>query len=130
MGIAMAFSAFTGPDPDADSGVFPTLVFVRDKQERKIPLDHTPFTVGRKVDKDLAIADPRVSRDHALIVSENDRFYVIDEGSTHGTFVNGERVQRKALQQNDRVELRTWRESSSPRFQECISPARPRTWKS
>jgi phosphoserine phosphatase RsbU/P len=101
----MAFSAFTGPGPDADSGLFPTLVFVRDKQERKIQLDHTPFTVGRKVDKDLAIADPRVSRDHALIVSENDRFYVIDEGSTHGTFVNGERVQRKALQRNDRLEF-------------------------
>jgi serine phosphatase RsbU (regulator of sigma subunit) len=85
--------------------VFPTLVFVRDNEERKINLDHTPFSVGRKVDKDLAIADPRVSRDHALIISENGQFYVVDEGSKHGTFVNGERVQRKALQRNDRLEF-------------------------
>src|ERR1035438_190902 len=101
----MASSSVTGPESDAGSGVFPTLVFVRDNQQRKIDLDHSPFTVGRKADKDLAIADPRVSRDHALIVSEDGQFYVVDEGSTHGTFVNGERVQRKALQQNDRVEF-------------------------
>src|ERR1035438_984992 len=101
----MASSSMIGPDSDPGSGVFPTLVFVRDNQERKIDLDHSPFTVGRKADKDLAIADPHVSRDHALIVSEGGQFYVVDEGSTHGTFVNGERVQRKALQQNDRLEF-------------------------
>ncbi len=68
-------------------------------------LDHTPFTVGRKVDKDLVIADPRVSRDHAVIASENGEFYVLDQGSKHGTFVNGERIQRKTLERNDRVEF-------------------------
>ena len=101
----MAFSTITGPAPEAESGVFPTLVLVRDNEERKIHLDHTPFAVGRKVDKDLAIPDPRVSRDHALIVSENGEFYVVDQGSKHGTFVNGERVERKALQRNDRLEF-------------------------
>jgi sigma-B regulation protein RsbU (phosphoserine phosphatase) len=101
----MVSSSINGPESDAGSGVFPTLVFVRNNQERKIDLTHSPFTVGRKTDKDLAIADPRVSRDHALIISEEGQFYVVDEGSTHGTFVNGERVQRKALQQNDRVEF-------------------------
>src|SRR5204862_4084920 len=68
-------------------------------------LDHTPFTVGRKVDKDLVIADPRVSRDHALIAAENGEFFVVDQGSKHGTFVNGERIQRKNLERNDRVEF-------------------------
>ena len=75
-------------------------------EQRTLYLDHTPFTIGRKVEKDLAIADPRVSRDHALVVSENGRFYVEDQGSKHGTFVNGERVQqRKALERNDRLEF-------------------------
>jgi sigma-B regulation protein RsbU (phosphoserine phosphatase) len=61
--------------------------------------------VGRKVDKDLVIADPRVSRDHALIVSENGAFSVVDQGSKHGTFVNGERIERKILERNDRLEF-------------------------
>jgi len=85
--------------------VFPSLVFVQGNEQRVISLNHSPFSVGRKVDKDLVIADPRVSRDHALIVSENGQFHVVDQGSKHGTFVNGERVQRKTLERNDRLEF-------------------------
>jgi sigma-B regulation protein RsbU (phosphoserine phosphatase) len=101
----MAFQPITGPVSSPGSGVFPTLVFVQGNDQRTINLDHTPFTVGRKVDKDLVIADPRVSRDHALITSEDGQFCVVDQGSKHGTFVNGERVQRKTLERNDRVEF-------------------------
>jgi serine phosphatase RsbU (regulator of sigma subunit) len=61
--------------------------------------------VGRKVDKDLVIADPRVSRDHALIVLEEDGFFLVDQSSKHGTFVNGERIQRQKLERNDRLEF-------------------------
>jgi phosphoserine phosphatase RsbU/P len=89
----------------AGSGVFPTLVFVQGNEQRIINLDHSPFSVGRKVDKDLVIADPRVSRDHAVILSENGQFSVLDQGSKHGTFVNGEKVERRVLERNDRVEF-------------------------
>jgi phosphoserine phosphatase RsbU/P len=99
----MAFQTIVGPP--SSSGVFPTLVFVQGNEQRIINLDHSPFSVGRKVDKDLVIADPRVSRDHAIIVSENGGFCVVDQGSKHGTFVNGEKVQRKALERNDRLEF-------------------------
>jgi sigma-B regulation protein RsbU (phosphoserine phosphatase) len=101
----MAFQPITGPVSSPGSGIFPTLVFVQGNDQRTINLDHTPFTVGRKVDKDLVIADPRVSRDHALITSEDGQFCVVDQGSKHGTFVNGERIQRKTLERNDRVEF-------------------------
>src|ERR1700690_718706 len=101
----MTFSATTGPISSPGSGIFPTLVYVQGNEQRTINLDHTPFTVGRKVDKDLVIADPRVSRDHALITSEDGQFCVVDQGSKHGTFVNGERIQRKTLERNDRVEF-------------------------
>jgi len=101
----MGFQTIIGPPSGTGSGVFPTLVFVQGNEQRIINLDHSPFSVGRKVDKDLVIADPRVSRDHALIVSENGVFSVVDQGSKHGTFVNGERVQRKTLERNDRLEF-------------------------
>jgi serine phosphatase RsbU (regulator of sigma subunit) len=78
---------------------------VQGNDQRQIPVDHSPFSVGRKIDKDLVIADPRVSRDHALIVSENGKYYVVDQGSKHGTFVNGERIERKGLERNDRLEF-------------------------
>ncbi len=41
---------------------FPELVFMQESEQRTITLDHTPFTIGRKTDRDLIIADPRVSR--------------------------------------------------------------------
>jgi sigma-B regulation protein RsbU (phosphoserine phosphatase) len=102
----MSAQTIVGPISGLGSGVFPSLIFVHGNEQRTLYLDHSPFSIGRKMEKDLAIADPRVSRDHALIVSESGKFYVEDQGSKHGTFVNGERVeQRKVLERNDRLEF-------------------------
>ena len=87
------------------SGVFPALIFVQGSEQKNIVLNRTPFTVGRKVDKDLVIADPRVSRDHAQIMQEGQDFFLVDLGSKHGTFVNGERIQRQKLDRGDRLEF-------------------------
>jgi len=87
------------------SGVFPALVFVQGSEQKNIVLNRSPFTVGRKVDKDLVIADPRVSRDHAQITQEGMEFFLVDLGSKHGTFVNGERIQRQKLERGDRLEF-------------------------
>jgi phosphoserine phosphatase RsbU/P len=89
------------------SSVFPELIFVQGNEQKTIVVNRSPFTVGRKVDKDLVIPDPRVSRDHAQIVMEGNDFFLVDQGSKHGTFVNGERVQRQKLERNDRLEFGT-----------------------
>jgi len=89
----------------SSSGVFPALVLVQGNEQKNIVLNRTPFSVGRKVDKDLVIADPRVSRDHAQIVLESEGFFLVDQGSKHGTFINGERIARQRLESNDRLEF-------------------------
>ena len=89
----------------SSSGVYPALVFVQGSEQKNIVLNRVPFTVGRKVDKDLVIPDPRVSRDHAQILQEGLDFFVVDLGSKHGTFVNGERIQRQKLARGDRLEF-------------------------
>jgi phosphoserine phosphatase RsbU/P len=102
----MALNTISPPSHHgSSSGVFPALVFVQGSEQKNIVLNRTPFTVGRKVDKDLVIADPRVSRDHAQIVQEGQDFFLQDLGSKHGTFVNGERVQRQKLVRGDRLEF-------------------------
>jgi len=101
----MSYQSVVNQSAESSSGVFPTLVFVQGNEQRIINLDHSPFSVGRKADKDLVIADPRVSRDHAVIVSEGGQFSVVDQGSKHGTFVNGVKVDRKILERNDRLEF-------------------------
>ncbi len=89
----------------SSSGIFPALVFVQGSDQKNIVMNRNPFTVGRKVDKDLVITDPRVSRDHAQITQEGQEFFLVDLGSKHGTFVNGERVQRQKLERGDRLEF-------------------------
>ena len=89
----------------AVSSASPVLLFVQGAEQRSIPLERTPFSIGRKTDKDLVISDSRVSRDHAIIIAEDGDYYVVDQGSRHGTFVNGQRRQRHKLGPHDRVDF-------------------------
>jgi serine phosphatase RsbU (regulator of sigma subunit) len=81
------------------------LVVVEGTDRRTLVLDHFPFTIGRRTDRDLVMADPRVSREHAQFIREADGTYIVDQGSRHGTYVNGERVNRRRLGRNYRVEF-------------------------
>ena len=83
----------------------PTLVFVNGSDQRKITIDHVPFSIGRKPGKDLMITDARVSRDHAVVQTEGSEFVLVDEGSAGGTFINGEKISHRKLVANDRVEF-------------------------
>jgi serine phosphatase RsbU (regulator of sigma subunit) len=85
------------------SYVLPTLLFVDGGQHRVISLQHTPFHIGRRNDQDLVISDSCVSREHASIVYEDNSYFVFDRASKHGTYVNGERVERQRLKPDDRI---------------------------
>lgn len=83
----------------------PKLVFVNGGEQKVLLIDHVPFTIGRQPDKNLVIADARASRDHATIQSEGSDYVVVDVGSKQGTFVNGEKIDRRKLTSNDRIEF-------------------------
>ena len=72
---------------------------------RRVPVDPIPFLIGRQPENHLILRDSRVSRSHARIVVENGVYVLEDLGSRHGTFVNGKRTQRQALENTDKVEL-------------------------
>jgi len=59
--------------------------------------------VGRNSESDIFLVDPSVSRNHALLDVQEGKLIVRDAGSSNGTFVNGERVQLRALRQGDVV---------------------------
>jgi CRP/FNR family transcriptional regulator, cyclic AMP receptor protein len=81
------------------------VVFVNGAEQRKITLDHFPFTIGRNSDKNLVITDARVSRDHAVIEAKGAEYIILDQGSKQGTYVNGAKIERRQLNSNDRVEF-------------------------
>lgn len=57
----------------------------------KIELGKPSFVLGKNPEKsDYAVADnTNISRVHAVITMRNGRYYVMDQNSTNGTFING-----------------------------------------
>ena len=70
-----------------------------------IPVDHLPFSIGRSLDNDLPVADPRVSRYHALIKEIDGEVCLVDLESTNGTLVNGEPIRQSVLGHADTISL-------------------------
>jgi hypothetical protein len=69
-------------------------------------LPHTGAVVlGRSRECDVRLGDVDTSRRHAKIVCDGGRFVLHDLASTNGTFVNGERIERRELEPGDRVQI-------------------------
>jgi serine phosphatase RsbU (regulator of sigma subunit) len=71
----------------------------------RIPLEPIPFRIGRHSDSHFVIRDSRASRTHARILTEGADYVLEDCNSRHGTFVNGRRITRRALQSSDRIDF-------------------------
>ena len=68
-------------------------------------LEKERFTFGRKPTCDIHINDQGVSKEHAVILTLGNDQILEDLGSTNGTLVNGEKVQRHILQNGDVIEV-------------------------
>lgn len=63
------------------------------------------MTIGRRIDNDIVIESPSISRRHAQIRWRYGRFVIYDLGSRGGTKVNGERVTESVLHNGDVISL-------------------------
>ena len=61
--------------------------------------------MGRSPDNDVILRDPATSGHHARLERRGEHFWVVDLGSTNGTFVNGESIQERQLNNGDRVTI-------------------------
>lgn len=74
-------------------------------QGARFLLDREQTTVGRHPDSDIFLDDITVSRRHAELRREGGRFHVRDAGSLNGSYVNGERVEDRAVESGDEVQI-------------------------
>jgi pSer/pThr/pTyr-binding forkhead associated (FHA) protein len=80
-----------------------------EKQLREISLSKERMTIGRGPQNDIVIDDLAISGEHAVIVSTNHDAFLEDLNSTNGTKVNGQPVKKHYLQDQDCVELASYR---------------------
>jgi pSer/pThr/pTyr-binding forkhead associated (FHA) protein len=76
-----------------------------DGREETLLLREETIVIGRKSDTDLVVESPYVSRHHAKLVKGPQGYTLLDLDSSHGTFVNGDRIAEHELQSGDRIAL-------------------------
>ena len=76
-----------------------------DGAEERIKLRQDLTTLGRSESCAVVIALPVISRLHARIELQHDRYLLFDAGSANGTFVNGKRIERATLSNGDRLRV-------------------------
>ena len=65
--------------------------------------------IGRSPDCDVFLDDVTVSRRHAELRRDGDRFTIEDLGSLNGTFVNRKRIETAELEDDDEVQIGKYR---------------------
>ncbi len=65
--------------------------------------------IGRSPDCEIFLDDVTVSRNHAVLVQENGKFHVEDQGSLNGTFVNRKRIDSAPLGEGDELQIGKYR---------------------
>ena len=65
--------------------------------------------VGRSPECEIFLDDVTVSRNHAILVERDGRFFVEDQGSLNGTFVNRRRIDSQALENGDELQIGKYR---------------------
>jgi hypothetical protein len=98
------FSYGPGSRPDSDSLL---VLYSRDAEllGRHYALNPAGATVGRGTDNTIVLASDSASRCHARFEKRADGWWVIDNGSTNGTWVNDEQVREARLHAGDRLRI-------------------------
>ncbi len=77
------------------------LVQIPGQAPYEVPLTQAVMTLGRAPDNTIILTLPYVSTHHGLFSYEGTQWTYADQGSTNGTFVNSNKVQKTALHHGD-----------------------------
>lgn len=97
------------PPPDPGQGNDCLVVIYTAEQGllgKRFVLDRSPLRVGRGADNHVVLEGDSVSRRHAHFERRGNSWFVVDDGSTNGTYLNEEQIAHDALLNNgDRIKV-------------------------
>jgi hypothetical protein len=99
---------FTHPmKADSQSGkpALPDGAFLIVNGRGHFPLERPVINIGRRLDNQIILDNPHVSRTHAQLRVRQGRYVLFDLGSTAGTRVNGRRVKEHTLREGDVITI-------------------------
>jgi sigma-B regulation protein RsbU (phosphoserine phosphatase) len=80
-----------------------SMQFIDGASRRTILIERFPFVVGRSAECGLVLPETYISRSHARIAWAGEEIVLEDTNSSHGTFVNGQRITRRTLRPQDSI---------------------------
>jgi diguanylate cyclase (GGDEF)-like protein len=97
------------PPPDQGTGN-DCLVVIYTKETgllgKRFVLDGSVMRVGRGADNQIVLEGDSVSRRHAHFEKRETRWWVVDDGSTNGTYLNEDQINQEAMLENaDRIKV-------------------------
>lgn len=56
------------------------------------PINKPKMVIGSDLSCDIVVSEDEISRKHMILIQDGDSFYVVDQGSTNGSYLNEERL--------------------------------------
>lgn len=75
------------------------------EENKVIELGEGAVVIGRMPECGIQLSSTNVSRRHARVVFRNEEYHIEDLESTNGTYVNGIKVAKCVLRNNDQIDI-------------------------
>lgn len=107
----------------------PKLILVTSNPPIEFNLDAIPFSIGRDDVSNIKLDHQSVSRQHCVIIQDNNKFIILDKQSKNGTYVNGTQIKEKILSDGDLIKIGRYEfafkiqsETQQQETEKCIDP--------
>ena len=100
--VVHSFDNFNAGETLIGSGkIIPKILIECDGEQSSFDLTKLVMTIGRNADNDIVINNRTISGRHATLSYEGGFFYITDNNSTNGVFVNDIRIEKNKVHTGD-----------------------------